>query len=59
MVGEIDGGKKGGIKVYQLPYILVNSHGNVKYSTGNIASNIVITIYGVRWLLDLMKMINS
>ena len=30
-----------------------DSHGNVKYLTGNIVDNIVITMYGVRWVLDL------
>ena len=31
-----------------------NSHGHVKYSLGSIASNIVITMFGVRWVLDLL-----
>ena len=31
-------------------WLLQNSHGDVKYSIGNIVSNIVITIYGVRWV---------
>lgn len=26
---------------------------NVKYSTGNLVSNIVISIYGARWVLEL------
>ena len=30
-----------------------NSHGDVKYNTGNIVNNIVITVYGVRWVLVL------
>ena len=33
---------------------LQNSHGDVKYSTGNTVNNIVITMYGVRWVLDLL-----
>ena len=33
---------------------LQNSHGDVKYSIGNIVNNIVITVYGVRWVLDLL-----
>ena len=32
---------------------LQNSHRDVKYSIGNIANNIVITVYGVRWVLEL------
>ena len=32
---------------------LQNSHGDVKYSLGNIVNNIVITMYGARWVLDL------
>ena len=31
----------------------LNSHGDIKYSLCNIANNIVITMYGVRWVLDL------
>lgn len=31
---------------------LQNSHGDVNYSTGNIVSNGVITVHGVRWGLD-------
>ena len=31
---------------------LQNSHGDVKYSLGNIVSNIVITTYGARWALN-------
>ena len=32
---------------------LQNSHRDVKYSTGNIVSDIVITTYAVRRVLDL------
>ena len=32
---------------------LQNGHRDVKYSTGNIVDNIVITVYGARWLLNL------
>ena len=32
-----------------------NGHGDLKYSIGNGGSNIVITMYGVRWVLDLMR----
>ena len=31
---------------------LENRHGDAKYSIGNIVSNIVTTMYGVRWALD-------
>ena len=34
---------------WQLP----NSHKDVKDSKGNIVKNIVITMYGVRWVPDL------
>ena len=30
------------------------SHGDVKYSIGNRVDNIVITMYGDTWLLDLL-----
>lgn len=33
---------------------LKNSHKNVKYNIGDIVSNLVITMYGVRWVLDLL-----
>ena len=33
---------------------LCNSHGDVKYSTGSIVSNIVITMCSVRWVLGLL-----
>ena len=47
-VGGMD--EKGeGIKKYKQ---LQNSHMDVKYSIGNIV-NILITLYGVRWVLDL------
>ena len=32
---------------------LQNSHGDVKYSIGNTVNNILITMYGVRWVQDL------
>ena len=32
-------------------YFLANSHGAVKYSIGNMLTNIVMTMYGVRWVL--------
>ena len=32
---------------------LENSHGDVKCSLGNIVDNVVKTIYGARWVLDL------
>ena len=45
--------KKGdGIKRYK--WHLGNSHGDVKYSVEDIVSNFVITIYGVKWVLDLL-----
>lgn len=31
-----------------------NGHGNIKYSTENIASDIVITVCGVRWVTALL-----
>ena len=31
-----------------------DSHGDVKYSVGSRVNNIVITIYGTRWALDLL-----
>ena len=32
---------------------LQNSHRDVKHSIGNIVGNIVITVYGVRWVLEI------
>ena len=34
-------------------WLLQNSHRDVKYSTGNIVNNILITMYGARWVRDL------
>ena len=46
-------GEKGeGIKEYKLA--ITNSPGGVQYSLGNIVYNTVITIYGVRWVQDLL-----
>ena len=36
-------------------WLLKNSHGDVKYSTGNIVNDIVITMYNVRWVGDLSR----
>ena len=41
------GKKDKGIKKYKL--VVQNSNGEVKYSTGSIVNNILITTYGVRW----------
>ena len=35
--------------------LLQNSHGDVNSSIGNIVNNIVITMYDIRWVLDLLK----
>ena len=44
--------KKGkGMERYRL--VVTNSHEDVKCSTGNIVSNIVIAKYGARWGLEL------
>ena len=32
-----------------------NSPGDVKYSVRNRVNNIVITLYGVRWVADLLR----
>lgn len=44
---------KGNMKS-KFPGIKQISHGDVMYSIGNIVNNIVITMYGVRWVLDLL-----
>ena len=31
-----------------------NSHRGAKYSTGNIVNNTVITVCGVRWVLEIL-----
>ena len=33
---------------------LQNSHGGVRYGTGNIVNNIEITLYGLEWVLGLL-----
>ena len=33
---------------------LRNSHRDIKYSIGNIVSNIAITMYGTRWVLEIL-----
>ena len=33
--------------------LLQNSHGDVKYSVGDVVDNIVITMYGARWVLKI------
>ena len=46
-------GKKGeGIKKNKLA--VTNSHRDVKYSIGNIDNNTVITMYGTRWVLEML-----
>lgn len=32
---------------------LRNNHGDVNYSVGNIDDDIVITMYGARWILEI------
>ena len=44
------GGKGEGIK-YKL--VVTEWSQDVKYSIGNIVTNVLITMYGVRWVLDL------
>ena len=47
-------GEKGeGIKMHKLPNI--KSHGDVKYSIGYTVNDIVITMYGIRWVPDLLR----
>ena len=41
------------VKSFSTNRQLQNSHGNGKCSAGNIVSNTVITLYGVRRVLDL------
>lgn len=43
-----------GIKEYKLAVIKQVSRGNVLYHTGNVDENIVLTLNGDRWLLDLL-----
>ena len=45
-------GKDEEIKKYK--WKLQNSQRDVKYSIGNIVNNILITMYGVRWIQDLL-----
>ena len=48
-----DGCKGVGVKMYRLSYIKT-AMGGVKYSIGNIVHSLVITVCGVRWMLDLL-----
>lgn len=41
-------GKDDGIKKYK--WLLQNSRGGINYSIGDIINNILITMYGVRWV---------
>ena len=34
---------------------LQNSHRDIKYSIGNIVNDIVITTYGIRWVLEIFR----
>ena len=34
-------------------WLLQNSHGDIKYSIGNIVNSMLITMHGVRWVQDL------
>ena len=36
-------------------WLLQNSHKDVKYSMGNRVINIVITIYGASWVLEISR----
>ena len=51
----ITGEKGKGIKKYKLGtnWLFKNSQRDVKYSIGNTVNNILITMYGVRWVQDL------
>ena len=44
------GAKGEGIERYRQ---LQNSHGDVKYSIGNIINNVVITMYDAQWVLEI------
>ena len=34
---------------------LENSYGDIKYSRRNIANNMVITMYGASWVLEMIR----
>ena len=40
-----------GIEKYKL--VVTDSHGGVKYSTGNTVSSVVIIVYSARWVLEI------
>lgn len=56
MSTEIEKLKERGMKRrnnrFKFPGMKQVSHGAVMYSMGNIVNNIVLVLYGVRWLLD-------
>ena len=52
--GEWRGENGQGIKKYKLS-VIKNCRGDIKYSTQNTVSNIVITMCRVRWALDLLE----
>ena len=46
--------KEKGLVSIEIGSYTMSSHGDVKYSIGNTVNNTVMTLYGVRWVLDLL-----
>ena len=46
-------GKKMVKEIEKYRLVVQNSHGDAKYSMGNIVNIIVVTMYGARWVLEL------
>ena len=54
---EVEG--RAEVKGLSTDWLLQNGHESVKYSVGNIVSDIVITMYGVRWVLELGRSLSE
>ena len=54
-IGDICNGVNNKNKSKSEKKLFLNSHGDVKFSIGNIVNNIVITMYGARWVLELSR----
>ena len=54
MGGRLGGWVKKAKGLRSTNWLLQNSHGDVKYRIRNIVNNIVLSMYGVRWVVDLL-----
>ena len=52
--GRAVGGQWKGKGIKKGKLVATNSHRIVKYSIGNVVNNVVMTVHGARWVLDLL-----